>query len=229
MPTPLLFELSQDEFRYLNRLRFDVRGRAIEIVKLHFRRLHREVQFNKSDDPGVDLFVTVSGRPAFPVQVKGTNCKHIGWDEIRVSSELAFLRLAREKVPIFRIVEVYTPHPRIFRLVCGRDFDLVPDPRWRIRPRDKAAVPSGVSVPSIPASTEGASAWEALPGPFQGTLIGFGARQVWKAGLTLDEVGVEMTHEFGEKVKPFLPDVYRILSKLPVFKGEVPNADGSDR
>src|SRR5262245_3433047 len=70
-------ELSPDEFADLNR-RFPVSegsnqigGRAIEIVKMHFRRTHPGCQFVAAAR-GADLAVALDGKAPIQFEVKGT-------------------------------------------------------------------------------------------------------------------------------------------------------------
>ena len=139
--TPLpSFELSASEFRHLNREfpgkrgNRDVAGRAIQIVRIYLER-RPGTTVEKSSDPSSDLLVMMSDRPPFSIQVKGTAAMAIRWDELVVTGEAVFLGLARERVPLYFVMGAYVRQPQVCELLCGRDFDLVPEQRWRFRSR----------------------------------------------------------------------------------------------
>jgi hypothetical protein len=132
-------ELSPDEFADVNR-RFPVSegsnqigGRAIEIVKMHFRRTRPGCQFVAAA-PGADLVVLLDGKAPIQFEVKGTAGGDSAWQQLKVSSQASHDLLVSGKASVLRVTTVYGDEPILFELRCGQDFRLEPEARWCVRP-----------------------------------------------------------------------------------------------
>jgi hypothetical protein len=131
--------LSSDEFASLNQ-RFPVSegsnqigGRAVEIVKAHFRRKHPGCQFVTADR-GADLAVLLDGSVPKQFEIKGTAGPDIAWQKLKVSSQASHDLLACGKASVLRVTNVYGEEPVVFELRCGQDFHLEPELRWCVKP-----------------------------------------------------------------------------------------------
>jgi len=133
-------KLSQAQLRRLNRdfpasrlSSANVGKRAIEIVRVHYvqGRKAREVQKPK----GADLAFKLPHR-ADPVvlEVKGTADSELAFPKLKVSGKPSRNLLAKGKAKLLRVVKVFEAQPEIVELAIGKDFELVPEPRWRVKP-----------------------------------------------------------------------------------------------
>jgi len=139
MPEQLQFKLRIKDFKRLNN-KFPknqssaaIGKRAIEIVRIYFKYLCPHTKVKDSKKPGVDLLVPIRYNHRVPIEVKGTISDKISLGQIKVSGDESFKNLANKKMPIYRVVGVYQSNPRIFKLICGKDFDLEKEPRWRFK------------------------------------------------------------------------------------------------
>jgi hypothetical protein len=131
--------LRPDEFANLNE-RFPVSegsnqigGRAVEVVKTHFRRKHPGCQFVAAAR-GADLAVLLDGAVRKQFEVKGTAAPDIAWQKLKVSSKASYDLLASGKASVLRVTNVYSEEPIVFELRCGQDFRLEPEARWCVKP-----------------------------------------------------------------------------------------------
>jgi len=132
-------QLSPEEFAALN-LRFPISegsnqigGRAVEIVKTHFRREHPTCQFVAASS-GADLGVMFDANVLRQYEVKGTAGSDIGWQKLKVSSQASYDLLTSGRASVLRVTNVYDQEPVVFELRCGRDFRLEPEARWCVKP-----------------------------------------------------------------------------------------------
>jgi hypothetical protein len=108
-------------------------GRAIEIVKTHFRRRHSNCLF-VPPARGADLAVVLEGDEPQQFEVKGTAASGISWQQLKVSSQSSHDLLASGKASVLRVTNVYGENPVVYELRCGRDFRLEPEARWCVKP-----------------------------------------------------------------------------------------------
>lgn len=132
-------KLSPDEFASLNQ-RFPVSegsnqigGRAIEIVKTHFRWKHPGCKFVTAVR-GADLAVLLDENVTSHFEVKGTAAGDIAWQQLKVSSKASHDLLVSGKASVLRVTNVYGEEPVVFELRCGKDFRLEPEARWCVKP-----------------------------------------------------------------------------------------------
>ena len=133
------FELSDLEFTQLNTEYARGKGSALigyrseAIVRLYFRRKYPDCEFRQPTN-GADLEVVSSpNRRGFFLEVKGTEDSSIAWGKLKVSGVPSHQMLVEEKIPLYRVTNVFEKKPVIYMLKYGEDFDLVQEPRWRIR------------------------------------------------------------------------------------------------
>lgn len=108
-------------------------GRAIEIVRLHFRRTDPTCEF-VPPVAGADLAVLLHGEQAKQFEVKGTASAGIAWQQLKVSSKASHALLTSGGASVLRVTSVYENEPVVFELLCGRDFRLEPEARWCVKP-----------------------------------------------------------------------------------------------
>ncbi|MBM4305957.1 MAG: hypothetical protein FJ123_04380 [Deltaproteobacteria bacterium] len=149
-------ELTNEEYEKLNSEYPESNGsgligkRAEEIVRIHFRRIHPKCTFANAPS-GADLQVVVSDEsPSQSIEIKGTASSGIAWQQLKVSSTQSWELLSKEAIPVYRVCAVFSKAPSIYVLRHGRDFVLVPEPRWTFK-RLRA---SGEVSQSIISSTE---------------------------------------------------------------------------
>ena len=131
-------ELSPAEFQALNDSfpasagSGDIGKRAIEIVKLHFQRVHVGCSFG-SPQSGSDMALIV-GPECTQYEVKGTAAKGIAWQQLKVSSQASHDLLSSGGASVLRVTEVYSDQPVVYLMRCGTDFRLEPEARWCVKP-----------------------------------------------------------------------------------------------
>ena len=104
--------------------------RAIELVKIHFRNQDNTCIFMKPTDGG-DLIISCNDR-RLKIEVKGTAETDICWMKLKVSGTPSYNLLA-QGMPLYRVCGVNERSPVIFILYYSQDFDMIPEPRWRLR------------------------------------------------------------------------------------------------
>jgi hypothetical protein len=144
-------ELTSVEYEKLNSKYPESEGsgligkRAEEIVKIYFRKGDPQCQFPNPPPKGADLHVVFSGdAPSILIEVKGTKSAGLAWQQLKVSSQHSWRLLAEERIPVYRVSEVFQRSPSIYVLVHGLDFVLDEEPRWtfkRIQPRNEDHAP----------------------------------------------------------------------------------------
>ena len=108
---------------------------AVEICRIHFRRENSAVTFPKSPNKA-DLCVVFTGAPAFDIEVKGTEEAGIAWNQFKVSGHPSY-ELLKKGMPLYRVSNVGSREVSIFILNYGEDFEMTPEPLWRIHPVKK--------------------------------------------------------------------------------------------
>jgi hypothetical protein len=107
--------------------------RAMEIVKIHFRRVQPGCAF-VSPVRGADLAVVLEGCGPAQFEIKGTADVELAWQQLKVSSKSSHDLLTSGQASVLRVTSVYGEEPVVFEVRCGRDFRLDPEPRWCFRP-----------------------------------------------------------------------------------------------
>jgi len=131
-------DLTEDEFKELN-MAFPqsmqsakVGERAIALVRIYFKKKYPGCTF-PVPQRGADLKVQ-HNLGSEQLEVKGTEASDIAWAKIKVSSTQSH-DLLQGGMPLYRVASVYGRHPRIFIMTVSTDFEMVPEPRWSLRPR----------------------------------------------------------------------------------------------
>ena len=121
--------------------------RAEEIVKIYFRRTDPKCKFSRPHN-GADLEVQfLDGQNRLVLEIKGTDASSVSWQKLKVSSEHSWRHLVEERIPVYRVIEVFGKSPSIIELLHDRDFTLEPEPRWSFKPKRSSAVPSPLAAP----------------------------------------------------------------------------------
>lgn len=135
--------LPETEFQRLNGLypatvkSSTIGERAVELVKFYFRTLDPQCQFSGPTE-GIDLHI-VGTQFRERVEIKGTADADIAWGKLKVSGGPCHQHLL-EELPLYRVVGVYDRKPRIFVLKYSEDFEMIPEARWALKPRQAARV-----------------------------------------------------------------------------------------
>jgi hypothetical protein len=125
-------------------------SRAKEIVRIYFRRMDPQCTFVNAPS-GVDLQVVPSdGSPSQSIEIKGTASPGMAWSQLKVSSTRSWELLSNQTIPVYRVRAVFSKAPSIYILQHGRDFILVPEPRWTFK-----RLPAGGELPQPVISSTG--------------------------------------------------------------------------
>lgn len=130
-------DLTEDEYRKLNATfprnmqSAKVGERAIELVRIYLKKKYPCCSF-ATPERGADLKVQHS-QGTEQMEVKGTEASDISWAKIKVSSTQSH-DLLKAGMPLYRVVSVYERIPRIFIMRNREDFEMDPEPRWRVKP-----------------------------------------------------------------------------------------------
>ncbi len=109
---------------------------AVEICKIYLRQQHQNVIFPSSRS-GADLFVRFPDGTGFDIEVKGTARPDIAWQQLKVSGKPSHDML-KNGLPLYRVSNIGSQDVTIFVLRYGEDFEMTPEPRWRVhRPRSR--------------------------------------------------------------------------------------------
>jgi len=109
--------------------------RAVEIVKIHLRRVDPKCNFSRPRN-GADLEVLFSnGQNRLVLEIKGTQASTVSWQKLKVSSKHSWRHLVEERIPLYRVTSVFGKSPSIIELLHDRDFTLEPEPRWCFKPK----------------------------------------------------------------------------------------------
>src|SRR5689334_21844892 len=90
-------------------------GRAIQIVRFHFRRTDPTCEF-VAPVAGADLAVILHGEQAKQFEVKGTAAAGIAWQQLKVSSKASHALLTSGGASVLRVTSVYGSEPVVFEL-----------------------------------------------------------------------------------------------------------------
>src|SRR5215475_12751066 len=80
----------------------DIGKRAVEIVKLHFRRSHPGCTF-VTPERGADLAVVLEPTGPRQFEVKGTADSSIAWQQLKVSSKASYNLLTTCEASVLRV------------------------------------------------------------------------------------------------------------------------------
>lgn len=134
-------DLTDDEYKTLN-TKFPrsmqsskIGERAIELVRIYFKKKYPGCFF-VTPQRGSDLKVQHSNGVE-QMEIKGTEAPDICWAKIKVSSNQSY-ELLRDGMPLYRVVSVYERYPRIIIMLNQKDFNMVPEARWSVRPQKNA-------------------------------------------------------------------------------------------
>lgn len=84
------------------------------------------------DHEGADLRFSRDGRTE-RIEVKGTRKQDLAWAQLKVSSRQSCDALRSGAASMYRVTDVDGNAPRVHVLQHGRDYELVPEPRWAVR------------------------------------------------------------------------------------------------
>ncbi len=151
-------ELTDEEYERLNSEYPESNGsgligkRAEEIVRIHFRRTHPRCTYANAPS-GADLQVIVSDDSlSLSIEIKGTASSGIAWQQLKVSSTHSWELLSKQAIPVYRVCAVFSKAPSIYVLQHGRDFLLVPEPRWTFKRLQAGGEASQSVIPSTESS-----------------------------------------------------------------------------
>ena len=132
-------DISEADFQRLNEAyprsmaSGSIARRTEQIVKLHFESLYPGCRF-ETPPPGTDLSVKLLGAEhLISIEIKGTASADIAWQQLKVSSAHSWKSLTENGTPVYRVTNVFGRVPKIFVLIHGRDFSLIPEPRWAFK------------------------------------------------------------------------------------------------
>lgn len=129
-------QLSDAEIARLNSLfppgskSANIGARAIEILKIYFLRKDPKTTFRR-EVADADLEITDSTGVALRIEVKGTADNGIAWTKLKVSGKPSYNAL-RSGMPVYRVCGVEGEVIQVFVMTYPEDFDLTPEPRWRL-------------------------------------------------------------------------------------------------
>ena len=123
------FKLSDDQFKKLKREfpghdSHSIGKRTEEIIKMYFKRKLNKLPYKD----GLDFEICSSGEK---IEVKGTTSSSISWAKLKVSGKPCHEQL-KNGAPIYRITNVMDREVGIHILKYGKNFKMVPEPRWRL-------------------------------------------------------------------------------------------------
>jgi hypothetical protein len=124
----VLLELTEPEFSEISQMPCAVA--ALEICKIHFRRIDKDVSF-ATPGKGVDLRVRFHDGVELDLEVKGTESAGIAWTQFKVSSQQSH-DLLTQGMPVYRVTEIGSRTIKIFIMKYGVDFKMKPEPRWAV-------------------------------------------------------------------------------------------------
>lgn len=111
---------------------FSTAKKAEWIVRKHIeRRFGAEVGIER-DHEGADLRVSKNGSTE-RIEVKGTKSRDLAWAQLKVSSRASYAALSSGAASMYRVTDVDGSEPRVHVLKYGRDYELIPEPRWAAR------------------------------------------------------------------------------------------------
>jgi hypothetical protein len=105
---------------------------AVEICKIHLMRRDPGASF-LPPGKGADLRVRSNDGTETDIEVKGTEATGITWAQLKVSSQQSHDRL-KAGMPIYRVTGIRSGRIALYVMKHGVDFEMVPEPRWSVRP-----------------------------------------------------------------------------------------------
>ena len=126
----ILVELTDDEWKRVNELPCE--QAALEICRIHLRRCEPSVTF-VTPGKGADLRVRQDNGLELDIEVKGTEAAGLAWAQLKVSSQQSYDRL-KSGMALYRVTGIRSRAVRLFVMRYGADFEMVPEPRWSVRP-----------------------------------------------------------------------------------------------
>jgi hypothetical protein len=111
-----------------------VGSRAERIVEFYLKKEDANCTVKKAaKSAGADLVLNTSGEKQL-IEVKGTSDDSIAWSKLVVSSDNSFKQLSKEKdkVPIYRVTNVFGRKCKIYILWEGIHFTLGRVSRWQV-------------------------------------------------------------------------------------------------
>jgi hypothetical protein len=135
----ICIELTSEEYKRLNLMYPEsndsglIGKRAEEIVKIYFRRKDPRCAF---DIPaaGADLKVVFcDGSASLMIEVKGTASLGVAWQQLKVSSQNSWRLLVEERIPVYRVSDVFGRSSTLYVLLYGQDFFLEQEARWTFK------------------------------------------------------------------------------------------------
>jgi len=129
-------ELLLDDREYALLKNLNTAKAAVEICKIYFRRQNPSVVFPPSPNKA-DLHVQFPNASGFDIEVKGTGEPGLAWNQLKVSGKPSHDML-KQGMPLFRVCSIGSRKAIIFILKYGEDFEMIPEPRWTIRPTKSA-------------------------------------------------------------------------------------------
>lgn len=128
------FKLNEIQFDHLNN-NFPISKkssligqRAVEILKFYFEEKYSGSTFRVPND-GCDLEVLPL---KIKLEIKGTSSSEIAWSQLKVSGNPSYNQLLNG-LPLYRVTNVYEKDVIFYIMKCSEDFEMVPEPRWRIK------------------------------------------------------------------------------------------------
>ena len=111
--------------------------RSVEIVKWHFRSNDKCCNFIPMSG-GCDLRIISrkNSKLDLDIEIKGTANKDIAWSQLKVSGNPSYYSLTNN-MPLHRVCDVYSQSPVIYVLRYSDDFEMIPEPRWSLKPLKK--------------------------------------------------------------------------------------------
>ena len=110
---------------------FKIGKRAIEIVKIHFRKEHPGCTFEVEKDDADLVVHFASPKKKLLIEIKGTASLGVAFGQLKVSGDPSYKMLVKKKIPVYRVSDVLGKDPVIRVLKYGVDFGLKREPRWR--------------------------------------------------------------------------------------------------
>jgi len=125
--------------------------RAVKLVRLHLVNQHPDWRIQDEKPQGADVAVlTEQKSPPLLIEVKGTNTVDIAWERLKVSGTPSYLLLTTGRARLYRVTDVCGRAPQIYELLHGDDFELEPEPRWRVKKSTRKNRPLARPVRRLP-------------------------------------------------------------------------------
>ena len=107
--------------------------RSEELVRYYFRCIDHKYSFSKASK-GADIKVCLD-KEEFEIEVKGTAENELAWKQLIVSGRPSYDRL-KSGLPLYRVTSVYEKLPILYILNYQEDFNMEPEPRWKIKQKN---------------------------------------------------------------------------------------------